>query len=333
MKQLRVLTGRHAGVQLSLSASEYRISADEQADIQILDWQADALVIELKEDQVIAFALESRHLSQPSAAAGGVFEDFVPRRFGDVVLCVGDRDAVWPADMALLERLMRPVAAAVEAVGSLPKPRRAARLASACAAASLAAIGVFAVVVSRNVEAAKARVAPEPLLGQVWRVVSAGSFPGITARTVGDRVVVEGLLADSSAVLALGQALARFPADRIDRRFAAAPDVAQGIADALPVPGLSVTYRGGGVFAVGGRVTDLDKLRDAAKRVGADLAPLVRGIEVAATELPAPDRVPVGAMLATDGLQYVQTRDGVKHLTLVQEPVAELIDAPAVPLR
>jgi type III secretion protein D len=38
-------------------------------------------------------------------------------------------------------------------------------------------------------------------------------------------------------------------------------------------------------------------------------------------------------MLATDGLQYVQTRDGVKHLTLVQEPIAELNDPPAGTLR
>jgi type III secretion protein D len=333
MKQLRVLTGRHAGVQLSLSASEYRISADEQADIQILDWQAEPLLIELKEDNVIAFALESRHLAQPSAGAMEVFEDFVPRRFGDVVLCTGDHDAAWPTDMELLERLMRPVAAVVEAVKALPKPRRAARLVSACAAASVAVIGIFAVVVSRNVEAAKARVAPEPLLGQVWRAVTTGGFSGVTARTVGDRVVVEGLLADGSAVVALGQALARFPADRIDRRYASAADVAQSISDALPMPGLEVTYRGHGVFAVGGRVTELDRLRDAAKRVGTDLAPLVQGIEVVATEAPAPDRVPVGAMLATDGLQYVQTRDGVKHLTLVQEPIAELTDPPAGTLR
>jgi type III secretion protein D len=40
---------------------------------------------------------------------------------------------------------------------------------------------------------------------------------------------------------------------------------------------------------------------------------------VEASEAPAPDTVPVGAMLSTDGLKYVQTRDGAKHLSLSPE--------------
>jgi type III secretion protein D len=104
----------------------------------------------------------------------------------------------------------------------------------------------------------------------------------------------------------------------------------------LALPGVSVSYRGQGNFAVTGRAMHLDKVREAAVRIAADLAPLVHGIDVDAVEAPAPDRVPVGAMLTSDGLQYVQTRDGVKHLSLLPDSpqaVVELIDTPASPSR
>jgi len=38
-------------------------------------------------------------------------------------------------------------------------------------------------------------------------------------------------------------------------------------------------------------------------------------------------------MLATDGLQYVQTRDGAKHLSLTPESIGELSDPPTPPAR
>ena len=336
MKQLRVLTGLHAGTQLLLSASRYRIAADDEADIQIDDWQQEALLIQLQEDdQVVTFAIES----QATAAAADtqppawqLFEDFTPRRFGDLVLCVGPHGAEWPTDMELLERLMRPVAQAAEAVGKAP--RRAARLMLLLGAGALALAGTFFTVVSRQAGAAQARVVPESLLSQVMRAVGGGPFQGIVVRGAGDRVIVEGLLANGADTEALRQVLARFPASRIEHHYAAANEIAQSIVDALPGRGsLVAEYLGGGRFVVTGRAMALDKVREAAARVATDLAPLVRSIEVVATEAPAPDRVPVGALLATDGLQYVQTRDGAKHLTLIQEPIAVLTDAAPGPTR
>ena len=88
-----------------------------------------------------------------------------------------------------------------------------------------------------------------------------------------------------------------------------------------------------GVFIVGGRAAHPGRVRDASTRVAADLAPLVRGIEVAVAPAPVPESVPVGAMLATDGLQYVQTRDGAKHLSLIPESIGELSDPPTPPAR
>ena len=74
----------------------------------------------------------------------------------------------------------------------------------------------------------------------------------------------------------------------------------------------------------------------AAKRGALSLVDAVTslgGIEVAVAPAPVPESVPVGAMLATDGLQYVQTRDGAKHLSLIPESIGELSDPPTPPAR
>ena len=320
-----------------LSASKYRIAADEQADIQLVDWQAEPLNLELLEEGNLVTIATPLQADADNGANGAAmpesFVDFEPRRFGDVVLCVGPVAAQWPSDVELLERLMRPVKKAVEAVQEA-RPSRVARTAVVfTAVATLAVGGAFASVVWHNTQTAKNKVQPEPLVGQVFRAVSGTTLQGITVRPAGDRVIVEGLLADAADTVAVRQLLSRFPVELIEHKYAAAPEIAQSISDALGTPGLTVSYRDQGVFVVSGRAMYLDKVREAATRIATDLAPLVRGIEVAATETPAPDSVPVGAMLSTDGLQYVQTRDGAKHLSLSPEPIVELNDAPAVPTR
>jgi type III secretion protein D len=331
MKQLRVLTGRHAGAQLLLSAPTYRIAADEQADIQIVDWSSEPLVLELREEgQVVAIALESTDAAAAGSvealkAAGRLFEDFIPRRFGDVVLCTGPEDGEWPADMLLLEQLMKPETPAAR------KSRAPAVFIAVCVATA-ALVGGYTAVVSKNATAAKARKADEPLLARVQDAVFPAAPPGLRVAALGDRVLVEGLLSNSAEVVALRELLSRFPAGQIEHRYAAANDVAQSISDALSSPDLAVSYRGRGVFAITGRTTQPDKLRQAASRIAADLAPLVSSIDVVAAEAQAPDRVPVEAMLSSDGLQYVQTRDGAKHLSLVPGPISELIDPRSRPV-
>ena len=330
MKQLRVLTGRHAGAQLLLTALTYRIAADEQADIQIVDWPSEPLVLDSREEgQVVAIALESADAAaapgvEALKAAGRLFEDFIPRRFGDVVLCVGPAGGDWPADMQLLESLMKPAVAVVQ------KARGPGLFVAVCVVAAVL-VGGYTAVLSTNATAAKARVPVEPLLAQVQHAVFPTAPPGLRVAALGDRVLVEGLLANSAEVAALRAQLARFPAEQIEHRYAAANDVAQSISDALSSPELAVAYRGRGVFAITGRTTHPDKLRQAASRIASDLAPLVSSIDVVAAEAQAPDRVPVEAMLSSDGLQYVQTRDGAKHLSLLPGPIVELNDPPSRP--
>lgn len=318
MKQLRVLTGRHAGVQITLTPSKYRIAADEQADIQLVDWQVQPLELELLEEgNVLTITSPQADIAEGTAQS---FADFEPRRFGNVVLCVGPVGVAWPSDMELLERLMRPVAKAADLVQGAAAWSWARAASVLAAAAALATGGAFGAVALRHKLAPKVEVVPEPLQSQVARAVSEVGMEDVSVQVVGERVRVEGLLKDSTEVLLLRQQLVRFSSELIEHKYAAASEIAQSVSDALDTPGLVVSYRGRGVFEVSGRAMYLDKVRAAVNRITTDLAPLVRGIEVTASESPAPDTVPVGAMLSTEGLKYVQTRDGAKHLSLSPEP-------------
>ncbi|MDR7149966.1 type III secretion protein D [Hydrogenophaga palleronii] len=302
-----------------MTASKYRIAADEQADIQLVDWQVQPLELELLEEgNVLTITLNQADMADRSARP---FADFEPRRFGDVVLCAGPVGVAWPSDMELLECLMRPIAKAAHEVRDAAASSWT-RMASAVAAvAALAAGGAFGAVTWQGTLTQKADAVTEPLVNQVSRLLSDAGWHDLEVRTSAERVVVEGLLTNSAEVLTLRQQLARFPSESIEHRYAAASEIAQSISDALSTSGLVASYRGRGVFEVSGRAMYLDEVRAAANRIAADLAPLVRGIEVVASEAPAPDTVPVGAMLSTDGLKYVQTRDGAKHLSLAPEPI------------
>ena len=41
MKQLRILTGKHAGAHVDLISTRWVISAEDEADIQLLDWTSE----------------------------------------------------------------------------------------------------------------------------------------------------------------------------------------------------------------------------------------------------------------------------------------------------
>lgn len=254
-------------------------------------------------------------------------EDFMPRRFKDVVLCIGPADVKWPSDLKLMERLMRP-AAKTAAGKDKQSSRRPSRRALICmVGASVTLLGGFAGLVASLSSKAEARRPPEPLIGRVHRAIQSTQVLGVIARNEQGRVVVEGLVDSAADAAKLRAALHPFAGDGIVQRYASAADMAQSISDALSNPGLAVNYRGDGNFVVTGSSRDLDKVRSALQRIAGDLGPLLGRIEVAAKELPAPETVPVGALMTSDDLQYVQTRDGTKHLTVI---TVEPVSVPAV---
>ncbi|MDH0868420.1 HrpD5 family protein [Mitsuaria sp. GD03876] len=320
MKQLRILTGRHAGVQLRLTRRQYRIASDEEADLQISDWDQPALVLTFEEEgSDVSPALQFTADDATPAKPLGRLEDFLPRRFGDVVLCAGPDSAEWPSDIALMDALMRPAAAVAAKVAGHPaavaatrRPGWGLKLSALVVAAGL--LAAFASVVSTQTAASVAP--PVSPMEQVLQALRQAGVDGLTVRRVDRRLVVEGLLPGGAEMARARAALQPFDEQMLLHRYAAASDLARQIGDALNRPGVRVVYRGHGVFGVEGQAMDAQQLRDEVKRVAADIGPLVTRIDVAVEETLPAARVRVGAMLAGDGLQYVQTADGTKHLSL-----------------
>lgn len=319
MKQLRILTGLHAGAQLLLTRRHYRIGPDDDADLQISDWDQPALILMFDEavdpmaDQEGNDVSLALHVSGPDgqpASPLGRLVDFQPKRFGDIVLCAGPDGATWPSDLTLMQTLMAPAQPA-----AAPRKRSTGMKVGAvvCVAALTAGLGI---VVSTQTVASATATAPIRPLERVQRALSSAGVLGLTVREIDRRVVVEGLLPDSAAIARVRTALQPFGEDLVLHRYAAASDLMRQIGDALNQPGLRVSYRGQGVFAVEGQTPDPDQLRSEARRVATDIGPLVARIEVLATEMLPTSRARVGAMLHDDGLQYVQTADGIKHLSL-----------------
>ena len=312
MKQLRILTGLHAGAQLDLKRRQYRIGSDEAADILISDWKHDPLNLVIDEgNNAMLLALQSPDTAAADAAAAEIaLEDHVPRRFAEIVLCVGQAGA-WPSDMALMSRLLR---RSQEKKERTAKASRRAMVGATLG--SLAMLAWFTALVERSAEHAQAKVPVVPLAARVQQALSRSALAGLSVRQAGTQVIVEGLLRDTAELTRLRAALQPFGGGQVMHKVATVTDLSQSISDALANRGLNVSYLGEGVFAVGGASTDLDRLRGSVQRIAADLGPLIKRIDLVASELPPPERVRIGAMLAADDLQYVQTGDGTKHISL-----------------
>ncbi|MFE8646297.1 hypothetical protein ACFX58_14525 [Sphingomonas sp. NCPPB 2930] len=333
MNRLRVLTGRHAGTDLVLPVGRHVISAENDADIRLLDWTGDPLVLEILQGADLVY---SAHWSFADAATGEVAIDLMPRQFGDTALCVGPADAgSWPSDLELLGRLLRPATKTSAGTSArqtdttpegVPKPARRWLMWGVTAGATVMVV-VFIAVVSGVANDAAARVPPPSPVAQTQMAVTAAGVQGVVVRARAHGAMVEGLLATPAEVAQMDAALDVLPRGMVMRRYAAATDIAQSIAEALDEPRVSVRHVAGGEFVIEGAAVGADRLRVAANRIAADLAPLVQTIRVRVTDLPPPPRTPVGAMLESHGITYVQTRDGTKHLSLTQAPVEELHDS------
>ena len=341
MKLLRILTGVHAGAQLRLARQRYLVGGDAQADIVLTDWREEPVCLAVGDDgQVVvqrpgsgAHADAAADKRQPEAQLD-YFDDLVPRRFGDIVLCVGPTDAPWPSDVRLLESLVAPASRKRKKKRRQPddglRPEGGRRVfVAAGVTLSVALLVVFVGVI--GMRGGADAVAAEPLQVKVARALQAANVSGVSVRTAQDgSVSVEGMVFDGGEASRLRAALAPFIGQRVAHRYASATDVAQAIGDALANPGLAVRYRGDGEFIVTGASVDLTAVRAKLQRIGADLGQHVSRITLSASELPPPQTVPTNALMSTGDMQYVQTRDGTKHLVIrsPQREISVLQDAP-----
>jgi type III secretion protein D len=318
MKQLRILTGVHAGAQLALKRQQSRVGSDDDADVQITDWSDAPLTIVVEGEG----AGEQLSLMQQDDGAParrvGTLDDFAPRRFGDVVLCAGPAEAGWPSDVELMRTWMRGSGRGARVLRSSSKATWGAAL-----GAIVMLLGGLAAVVSGQ-SATSASPPPPSALERVQHALGAAGVVGLHARQVDRRVVVEGLLADSAQVARARAALMPFGEGVLLHRYAAATDVARQISDALHNPAVRVVHAGNGEFKVQGQAEDVQRLKEEVARVAADVGPLVKRIDVDVQEALPTGHVRLGAMWHGDGLQYVQTSDGTKHLSL-QAPAEDAV--------
>ena len=308
-KQLRILTGRHAGARMKLAHGHSTMGSAADAQIHVSDWKQRPVTLTIDGSDVVRLACRIGGAQRLT-----LMEDFVPRRFGDIVVCVGPADdAAWPTDVELLSRMLKPRRRKGGALGGA----RGMVIASAACAAMLT---IFVSLLGHSVNKAEAKMPRVPLQVRVAGALAAAGMNGLSAREAGRKVVVEGLV-DTTGELARARTMLRQYGDgAVIHKYAAATDLVQSISDALSDTALRVRYVGQGIFVVEGAAEDVAGLRNAASRIASDLAPVVRRIDVAVSELAPRSRVHVDAMLVTGDVRYVQTRDGTKHL-IVSPPI------------
>lgn len=329
-KELRLLTGRHAGARVTLNAMPTVIGNDEEADIQISDWDQRAMQAMQRDDGTLIIVAGD----EPSDAI--VMDDFKPHRFGNVVLCAGDTDAHWPSDIELLETLLLPLPAPSPEPASVPatlsasqeltpQSAHAARTgarrglhAAAVAGIALMAIGCAgialpAVLHPRGKGALEVNL-PAPTAATLQRVLDRLHASDVAVTQMGSRFAVVGIVPDSAHDAPLRTALEAVAPGKIVWRLGCADQIARDLEESLHEPALKVGYLGHREFEVTGVARNATAVHETLDRMSADLAPMVTRIDsrfALNDSFAAPANVE--SALAVDALQYVEASDGTKQ--------------------
>ncbi|EUC15839.1 UNVERIFIED_ORG: type III secretion protein D [Burkholderia sp. CF145] len=341
MKQLRILTGIHAGATAPLGPGLYRIDADDDADIRITDWTGPSAIVEVGESDVVTvrrLAAQDAGVDASNEAAhdetdrqdvkaervedtAPVFMlDFLPMQFDQSVICIGPDDIEWPSDLALLSTLLKPGQPEDDQRG----PQRSRHRTFVALGAACVALAVIASVSALSMTTrAKASMLPGDVaaMENANREFAAAHLNELRASLDGHGgVLVRGLVANESENLAARRLLAAVTSPRVQAQYGIAEVIRRSIGESLPVSGISVHYDGGGVFAIAGKDVDMDALQQGVKRIRPDLPTNVKDIRIDATgaeQADAPAGASYIAIVSSDTVRYAQTPDGVKHIFIL----------------
>lgn len=346
MKQLRILTGIHAGATAPLAPGLHRIDADDDADIRITDWTGPSAIVEVGENDVVTVRrlaadvpvnveeeAQSVDANEPEAHASSnetvedtapVFMlDFLPMQFDQSVICIGPDDVEWPSDLALLSTLLKP-GQSDDATSNAVRSRRRTFVAigAACVALAIIACAGALSLTTR----AKASMLPNDVaaMENVNREFASAHLNELRASLDGHGgVLVRGLVANESENLAARRLLATITSPRVQAQYGIAEVIRRSIGESLPVAGISVHYDGSGVFSIAGKDVDMDALQQGVKRIRPDLPANVKDIRIDATgaeQADAPAGASYIAIVSSDTVRYAQTPDGVKHIFILDNP-------------
>lgn len=318
MKVLRILTGSHAGARLALAEGAWRVqrldpaSESWQADeIALMDWHGEPL--SLRVDSTGCVFLDAKEVAHP-------WPDFDVRRFGDVVLCVGEDSAIWPSDATLLASL--PSLSPVAASASVPTsgvyrmaPQLLLRNVLVIAVAGMLLLPMVLVVFGpKNIEAAQSPlrdVRATTFITKVKQALHAEKLQGLDVRIVQGRLWVDGLVNDAAEDALARKTLQPFDRVGVVSAWQTANQLSDTMTTALNEPGLQVRHIGDGHFVVQGSAERPDDVRAKAGKLKNDFANNVRSLEVR-VQTKASAQPKVSAMLETGGLSYVVRPDGSK---------------------
>lgn len=337
MKQLRILTGFHAGAMLQLAPGQHRVHGGAEADIRLTDWSGPDVTLDVDPSGVVRAItrVDAADTAAPDTAAepeAVILVDFVPMRFGETILCVGPDDVPWPSDLDLLSTLLtRPADARVDA--ERRKRRRYYGALVACIAIGIVAGTAVLLTTAPDSEAAL-RHGADYRTTRIQDALAAAHMTELQVRTVGNTSVVTGMVANLADDQLVRSTLAKIASKDVVRSYDVAQNAVHSIEDSLGIAGVRVKYLGNGEFAITGTVDSKDALDKAVTRVRADLDSNIRRLVVQAVENPghaAPVTGQYSEIVSSDTVQYTQTPDGVKHIYMTDAP-ADPVPASGVPV-
>ena len=302
---VRILTGLHAGAEISLAHGTHEIGSDLSCTIVISDWPVPRSLFTIEKNQ--AGALQVRFADAALAATFGLHE---PVRCGDIVIaaCVSGSETQRPSDLSLLTKLLVP------AVAVAPAKNRSAL--SWVLGGVLVAVAIAATVVvqsPRSVAATNVRSVPMTTFEQVKEAVAKLRYAGVYAAMDGDRIVIAGIVKNRSEAKNLAAELASLQARGIEQRYAVESEIADAISDAIARPGVTVKHLGSGRFEIRGEIPPSVMQKIDLKRLKNDLGSVVSSItfqEPAGSTAAAED---MSNMQGKNDYRFKQGSDGTKY--------------------
>lgn len=334
-KLLRILTGMHSGAELRLSVGTYRIGPDDDADIRLQDWRGTEVELAVDntglvsarrlvpEPMLVAQGNAARVESSPQTNPVSVLlVDFVPMQFDDTVVCMGPADLAWPSDLELISMLLnkpdetRRSAASVSVPAPVSSRHKVVSIVFRCSmvgAIIVAGSMLIMITVSRPTPPRD----PANLVQRVNQEFASAHMRELHAHVSDSRVVVSGMVPTADDDAAVRALLARVSPNTIVRQYDIAQIDLRDLEESLNTPGLRVKYAGDGVFEIGGAVANPQDVDERVSRIRHDLSPNIRQLRVAVTQSgdSAPTLDAFSEVMSSETVRYVQTPDGVKHIT------------------
>lgn len=321
-KHIRVLAGAHAGACLDLTPGRWTVGPDPQASIRISDWVGDPL----------ALLVDAEHgVLIESDDGGTAWDDLAPRRFGEIILCVGPTGEAWPSDLALLERVLLPaaqetgthsVAAAQAPASDAPahaRPRARKGWMGVTAVALLTPCALLLASTRETSSAAHSSAAtPIPLIERVRTCLALHRIDGLQIEQHDNEIIVHGIVTSPAEELATLRDLRAVSAS-VHTDLSIAQEVIENLRESLQEPGLSISYLGSNRFSITGPAVHPERVRATADHVRSDLGGNIKDIVLDITQARQRNaKADATSALSVDELSYIESSDGTKDFLAAQ---------------